>query len=65
MSEMTFHESYGELPKSLLSRIRKTNVSPADYSMLEMQHGEGNYRAIHEAIDAQTRGGMFQPIFGW
>ena len=28
---MTFHESYGHLPKSTLALLRKYNASPADY----------------------------------
>lgn len=31
---MTFHESYGELPKGLLGLYKQHNVSPADHDSI-------------------------------
>ena len=36
---MTFHESYGELPESLLRLIKRTNVTPAEYDMMVLVMG--------------------------
>lgn len=50
MPAMTFHECFGELPKSLLTLIRKHNVSPADYYFMEELYGEGNFEAFRNHI---------------
>lgn len=34
MNEMTFHESYGNLPASTLALIKRHNVSPADFDLM-------------------------------
>ena len=54
---MTFHESYGgELPVGLLRLIKRTNVSPADYWMLQDEFGSDNFGAITEAIRDRSNG---------
>ena len=32
--EMTYHESYQELPKSTLALVKKFNVSPMDFDII-------------------------------
>lgn len=34
MMSMTFHESYGSLPTTLLRKYRRLNVSPADHDTI-------------------------------
>lgn len=58
---MTFHESYGDLPESLLKTINRLNVSPADYRELETVYGEGNYDGIHKAVLRYSENGMYSP----
>lgn len=48
-SMMTFHESYGELPKSTLALYKNSNVSPADHDMLVDYYGE-NWYNIERAV---------------
>lgn len=40
---MVYHETYGEIPITLMRTIKKNNVSPADFQSMEykgMSHGE-------------------------
>lgn len=37
---MTFHESYGELPTSILRLYRRHNVSPADHDRILLTFGK-------------------------
>ena len=55
---MTFHESYGELTKSLLRTIRKYNVSPSDYDTLVSFYGE-DYAVIEREIVSHSPAGFF------
>jgi hypothetical protein len=50
---MTFHESYGDLPKSTLALIKRHNVSPCDYDELVAEYGD-NFAAIETAIVTYT-----------
>lgn len=43
---MTFHERFGELPKKLLTKIKKRNVPPAEYYSMEDRFGEQNFAAF-------------------
>lgn len=54
----TFHESYGELTRPLLSAIRKYNVSPSDYDYLVECYGR-DYAAITREIIAHSPGGNY------
>lgn len=36
---MTFHESYGDIPKGLLTLYRRHNVSPADHDLILASFG--------------------------
>lgn len=67
---MTFHESYGTLPKSTLRLIRKFNVSPADYDFIMMESsrifgedGEVDWSVIDEHIVSNSETGMYRPTF--
>ena len=59
-STMTFHEYYGELPTYLLRKVKKNNVSPADYWQLQDAYGEDNYNTIHDMIVRYSDDGMFK-----
>lgn len=54
---MVFNENYGELPKSLLSLIRRHNVSPADYDILEFSGMSFSDMEAH--IKSNLRDGMY------
>lgn len=73
---MTFHESYGTLPKSTLALIRKYNVSPADFDMMcdllgfaawvpatVRLDGEPDWSVIDEHIVSNSETGMYRPRF--
>ena len=63
---MTFHESYGSLPKSTLRLIRKHNVSPADFDlMLDMFMGPvpDGWRWVNDHIVSNSETGMYVPRF--
>lgn len=54
----TFHESFGEIPKGLLTTIQRSNVSPADFYGLEAQGFVG--REMAEFISSHTDHGMYR-----
>lgn len=60
---MTFHESYGELPKSTLSLIKRRNVSPADYDMILYKFGyvDTHFPDVEGFIKAHSPTGIYQP----
>lgn len=68
---MTFHESYGELPKGTLSIIKRYNVSPADFDLMtdllgfEAYYGNGkiDWTVINDHIVSNSETGMYQPRF--
>ena len=57
--KIVFDEWYGELTFALRAKIRKHNVSPTDYRMLEDEFGQGNYAAIQQAIVERSETGMY------
>ena len=63
---MTFHESYGTLPKDTLRLIKKHNVSPADFDFMLDQWGgsipEG-WSWVNEHIVENSPKGYYQPRF--
>lgn len=73
---MTFHESYGNLPKSTLRLVRKHNVSPADFDMMldllgmdawvpsdGVNVGRPDWSVIDDHIVSNSETGMYQPRF--
>lgn len=54
MAKMVYDEWYGELTYALRTAIRKFNVSPADYSSLEAEFGQGNFDIILSAIKERS-----------
>lgn len=68
-STMTFHESYGNLPKSTLRLIKKFNVSPADWDylneMLANMHWDGSltHEIIEQHIISNSETGIYNPRF--
>lgn len=58
MTAMTFHETYGEIPKRLLRTIKRHNVSPADFFVLEERHGD-DFKAIENDIVDFVHNGQF------
>lgn len=68
---MTFHESYGDLPKSTLRLIKKYNVSPADYDGLLNELSlvwsddiaDCEWRELELTIVSHSETGMYRPEF--
>ncbi len=68
---MTFHESYGNLPKSTLALIRKNNVSPADFDLMTdllgvdaWAPGSGaDWSVIDDHIVSNSETGMYRPRY--
>lgn len=71
---MTFHESYGNLPVNILSLVKRFNVSPADFDMmLDLLGFEGIVDGVHDAktawqaigqhIVSNSETGMYRPRF--
>lgn len=63
---MTFHESYGSLPKSTLRLIKRHNVSPADFDfMLDMFSGtvEEGWEWVDQHIVENSPTGYYQPRY--
>jgi hypothetical protein len=60
---MVFHESYGELPKSTLSLIKRSNVSPMDFEMLLDKFGrvDTHFPDVEAFIKEHTVNGIYRP----
>lgn len=64
--DMTFHESYGTLPKSTLRLVKKFNVSPADFDlMLDMFSGtvQEGWSWVDQHIQENSKSGYYTPRF--
>lgn len=65
--QMTFHESYGSLPKSTLALIKRHNVSPADFDyMLDQFYAPfvvDGWAMVNDHIKANSASGMYVPRF--
>jgi hypothetical protein len=67
LSSMTFHESYGNLPKSTLRLIKRFNVSTADYDQILGSLGftwdyDGiDFSAVNAMIEAGSSSGTYRP----
>jgi hypothetical protein len=57
---MVYNEWYGEVTVALNRTLKRHNVSPADYRMLEDEFGEGSHGAILRAVKERSTGGMCQ-----
>lgn len=57
-NNLTFQEAYGTMPKALWALIKRYNVSPSDYMMIEFTTGE-DYNAIESFILDNLRGNSF------
>lgn len=70
-TRITFHESYGTLPKSTLRLIKKYNVSPADFDYMTDMLGIDawtlvlgpEWSKIDEHIVSNSETGMYRPRF--
>ena len=68
---MTFHEFYGNLPKSTLRLIKKYNVSPADFDLMADLLGfdawtpgvGADWSVIDDHIVSNSETGMYRPRF--
>lgn len=60
--QMTFHESYGTLPKWLLRRIRKHSVTPAEFQ--EFEYLGMTFADMERAIIDHSPNGYFNH-FSW
>lgn len=62
LMSMTFHESYGDLPRPLLTLYRRFNVSPADHDRL-MLVADGDWNMILELVNLHSSAGYLQLPF--
>lgn len=71
---MTFHESYGTLPKNILRLIRRFNVSPADYDTMldtlnpwidgdDSMPGRPDWDAVEAHIIDNSTNGYYTPRY--
>ena len=66
LSTMTFHESYGSLPKNLLRLMRNRNVSPLDYDLILNAFGWTwdspgiDFARVYEFIEASSTDGIYR-----
>lgn len=70
-TKMTFHESYGRMPKSTLALIKRSNVSPADWDDMLARWGfawgDENlpFDAIENHITVHIVNGIYRyPMYG-
>lgn len=66
MVTMTFHESYGELPVHMLRMVKRMNISPSDWMMLELQF-DSDFEAMRDFINlnrSKTNGSFIYPFGG-
>lgn len=63
---MTFHESYGHLPKSTLRLVKRYNVSPADFDfILDQFMGPvpAGWSWVDDHIVSNSGTGIYRPRF--
>ena len=60
--QMTFHESYGELPVSLLRLMQQRSVTPAEF--YEFENEMMNFDQMEQAINDHSPNGYFNH-FSW
>lgn len=60
---MTFHESYGTLPRTTLRLIKKFNVSPADLDMIINYLVIPTWGEVDAHIISHSETGMYRPKF--
>ena len=66
MSNMTFDEYYGHLPKDVLRLVKKYNVSPADFDiMLDMFMGPvpDGWSWVKDHIVSNSETGIYRPRY--
>lgn len=66
MTTMTFHESYGELPVHMLRMVKRMNISPSDWMMLELQF-DGDFERMRDFINLNrhpSNGSFIYPMGG-
>lgn len=61
MNTMTFHESYGNLPKTTLRLVKRYNVSPADFDMITDILGFMEWSDINLHIIENSPNGYYVP----
>lgn len=62
---MTYHESYGELPKTTLQLYRRFNVSPADHDILLMRFGQVPvWERVNQFVLSHSVDGSFRYPYG-
>lgn len=65
-NNMTFHESYGTLPKDTLRLVKRFNVSPADFDMILDQFMgpvPAGWSWVNDHILLNSTNGYYQPKF--
>lgn len=55
---MAFHESFGEVPQTLLTTLKRCKVTPAEFYALEMQGYVG--AEMTKFIKAHSVGGSYR-----
>jgi hypothetical protein len=61
MANTVFHEVYGYIPAKLLKAIKRNNVSPMDFHMLE-EECYGDHELIRQTIIARSEDGFYRPL---
>lgn len=62
--DMTYHESYGTMPRHLMRMVDRMNISPADWDMLTSKFGT-DWDGMREFINAhrsQSNGSFTFPF---
>lgn len=63
LSRFTFQEAYGHMPTALWTLIKRHNVTPSDYMMMQLHMCE-DWERISDFILAHVRGNSFSYPFG-
>lgn len=66
LSVMTFDESYGEIPRAVLSMFRKFNVSPADFDTICHSYGFDDldiiiWSMVYDHVMSASVSGTYRP----
>ena len=63
INTFTFQEAYGDVPKPLWTLIKRHNVTPSDYMMMQLHMGE-DWDRLADFIKASLNGKSFSYPFG-
>lgn len=67
LSVMTFHESFGNIPRAMLSLFKVRNVSVADFDSILMAYGwsfgdaDIRWDYIYDHVEGASTSGTYRP----